>query len=67
MKELKDIYDRSGEEFLDELFHYEYCSYCGKDKEDHTPVPLFSDPATEAVTWFARCDKVDDEELKDLN
>lgn len=46
--ELLDTDGRTGEEFLRELFEYEFCPDCGGDAEDHTPVPLLGN-------FFALC------------
>ena len=45
------LFDRDGrtaEQFLTELFEFEYCAECGGDAPDHTPVPFMGN-------WFARC------------
>ena len=53
---LLDTCGRTGEEFIKELFEYEYCSECKRDAEDHTAVPLvFGDG--NFCHWFARCNK----------
>ena len=48
--ETVDASGRTAQEFLSELFEFELCPECGKDKEDHTAVigPF--------GLWFAYCD-----------
>lgn len=36
------------QQWLKELFEYEYCSECGGDAEHHTAIVFFGN-------WFARC------------
>lgn len=38
------------DQWLREIFEFQYCSECGLDAEDHTAVPFLGN-------WFARCDK----------
>ena len=42
------------EEWMKELFEYEYCCECGGDTRHHTAVPFMSN-------WLARCDFPPDE------
>ena len=40
---------QTSEQFLAELFEFEYCAECGGDAQHHTPVIVLGN-------WFARCD-----------
>ncbi len=56
MSVIVDTEGRTGEQFLEELFEYEYCECCGGDVKDHDAVPLglgdYGGPY-----FFARCKK----------
>ena len=59
-----DTTGRTAEQFLEELFEYEYCDECGGDAPDHDAIPL-SLGAYGGPYFFARCkpDAVDRREL----
>lgn len=43
------------QEWLQELFEFEWCPECGRDHRHHTAVPL--DLGEYGANWFARCDR----------
>ncbi|KKL71254.1 hypothetical protein LCGC14_2096700 [marine sediment metagenome] len=45
-----DRYGRSAQQFLVDLFEFEYCEECGGDVEAHTAVPFLGN-------FFARCNE----------
>lgn len=53
---------QTAQEWADEMFEFEYCSECGKDKEDHFILPFNGN-------WFAKCktEAVPDEEDAEEN
>ncbi len=52
MDELKDNENRNSEQFLEELFKYNYCPECGKDSPEHLALPIIYN---DCVMWFAKC------------
>jgi hypothetical protein len=54
MSSIVDTNGRTGEQFLEETFEFEYCSCCGGDVKDHDAVPI-SLGAYGGVNFFARC------------
>jgi hypothetical protein len=53
-KEKLKIDGITGQQFLEELFEFEYCAECGLDADAHTAIPIgLGDYGT---NWFARCD-----------
>lgn len=55
MKEIRDTEGRTADEFLAELFEFEYCEECGGDVEDHDPIPMTLGAYSDGVLFFARC------------
>ena len=43
-----NIHEISPEQWLEELFEFEYCAECGGDVEDHDAIVFMGN-------WFARC------------
>lgn len=43
------------EDWLHDLFEFEYCEECGGDAQHHTAVPFLGN-------WFARCDYPPDDD-----
>lgn len=58
---LRDRDGRTGHEFLEQLFEFEYCSECRGYVKDHDAVPMLLGAYNGyKILWFARCKKVGD-------
>ena len=59
VQEIK-LHDQTFEEWVKELFEFEYCAECGGDWYDHVANILLGN-------WFARCKIADDPNYKVRN
>lgn len=58
---LKDNDGKTSEQWLDEMFEFELCSECGRDKDAHTAV-LIRLGGQDGGCWFAKCEDKNEED-----